>query len=159
MTKEAHVEELIRLLQLAPLEVEGGMVRETYATDRGSAIFYLLAGDGYSHFHRLKGDEMYHFYDGDPVELVELTAEGGVRVTILGRDLAAGQKIQHLVPAGNWQGSSLFRKDTGYALLGTTMWPGYSAEEYEHGDREELLSAYPDAAEQIVRLTGETKYR
>lgn len=159
MTKESYIEELIRTLQLAPLEAEGGMVRETYRGSLGSAIFYLLTGNGYSHLHRLQGDEMYHFYDGDPVELVELIPDGSVRVTVLGKDLAAGQKVQHLIPGGNWQGSCLLKKEDGYALLGTTMWPGYRNEEYEHGDREVLLSEYPEAEAYIMRLTGEPKYR
>ena len=159
MTTESYLEELIRTLKLVPLEVEGGMMCQTYASGLGSAIYYLLTGDGYSHFHRLQGDEMYHFYDGDPVELVELLPDGGVQVTVLGKDITAGQQVQHLVPGGNWQGSCLMKKDVGYALLGTTMWPGYRSEEYEHGEKETLLSAYPEAGEYIRRLTGETKYR
>ena len=158
-------EQVIELLGLVPLEGEGGLVLETYRsaakTDSGeaagTAILYMLRGDSFSHFHRLTGDEVYHFYLGDPVQLMELMPDGSVRKTILGRDIQNGERVQHLVPAGSWQGSSLLEGGR-WALLGTTMCPGYTQEGYEHGNAEELLQKYPSAAEEIRRLTGKVKY-
>ena len=149
MTGE-EAEKLIQLLGLEPLEEEGGLVRQTYVSpfrtaddkggsDRcGTAIYYMLRGEAFSHMHRLTGDEMYHFYLGDPVELLELFPDGTWSVTILGRDLQAGQKLQHLVKAGTWQGSRLV-KGGGGALLATTNWPGYTDASYTHGKAEELI--------------------
>lgn len=158
-----QVQQLIDLLGLQPLPGEGGMSAQTYISRQetggraiGTAIYYLLSGQAFSHLHRLEGDEMYHFYLGDPVRLVELLPDGSEKTTILGRDLANGQKVQHLVPAGHWQGSHLLQG--GFALLGTTMWPGYTQECYEHGDCLHLTEQYPQAAEDIRRLTGEAKY-
>jgi predicted cupin superfamily sugar epimerase len=153
------VQQIIDILQLQPLPREGGLVAPTYVSSflsdgqpAGTAIFYLLTGDAFSHLHRLAGDEMYHFYLGDPVELLELLPDGTWHQTLLGADLMSGQHLQHLVPAGNWQGSRL-ATTTGFALLGTTMWPGYRDSEYEHGERAALIRQYPAAADAIRQLT------
>ena len=154
-------EQVIEALGLVPLPVEGGLVLETYKSTAktadgetaGTAIYYMLHGDAFSHLHKLRGDEMYHFYLGDPVELVELTPDGECRKTILGSDLLGGEAIQHLVPAGNWQGSRLAEGGK-WALLGTSMCPGYSGEGYTHGDAEVLLKQYPSARREIMRLTS-----
>ena len=155
---------LIEQLGLSPLPGEGGMSLQTYLSDKtigdepgGTAIYYLLTGKAYSHLHRLTGDEMYHFYLGDPVELVELLPDGTVKTTILGQDILNGQKVQHLVPAGHWQGSRLVDGGS-FALMGTTMCPGYTDACYEHADEEALKKEYPQAKEAIERLTGEPIY-
>ncbi len=158
-------EEVIARLGLTPLSGEGGLCRQTYVSGvrteggeaAGTAIFYLLRGDSFSHLHRLTGDEVYHFYLGDPVELVELLPDGTARRTVLGGDIAAGQEVQHLVPAGNWQGSRL-AEGGAWALMGTTMCPGYTDEGYEHGDAEALLARYPQAAGEIRALTGRVRW-
>lgn len=156
-------QDVIRLLDMVPLEQEGGMVKETWKSKKtdqglsqGSAIYYLLEKGTFSHLHRLTGEEVYHFYMGDPVELCELRPDGSTKITVLGNNLLDGQIPQHVVEGGVWQGSRL--KDGGkWALLGTTMCPAYSEEEYEHGNRKELLEKYPDAAAYIERLTREEK--
>lgn len=160
------VEQIIQILGLEPLEQEGGLFRSTYRSpakvdgkDMGSAIYFMLTGKGYSHLHRLPTDEVYHFYDGDPVELLELLPDGSSRVTLLGRDICAGQEVQHVVPAGTWQGSHLAAGGR-YALMGTTMSPGFDGADYEHAEHpEELLRQYPQASALIQALTGETQYR
>ena len=154
-------EQVIEALGLVPETVEGGLYRSTYRSaaktydgkTAGSAIFYMLRGDAFSHLHKLSSDEMYHFYLGDPVELVELTPDGECKKTVLGSDLAGGESLQYLVPAGNWQGSCLAESGK-WALLGTTVWPGFSREGYEHADAETLLGLYPSARKEILRLTG-----
>ena len=159
------VQELIDALGLCPLEEEGGLHLQTYVSDRmldgqpaGTAIYYLLSGDAFSHMHKLTGDEVYHFYLGDPVELLELLPDGTCRTTILGQDVLGGQQVQHLVPAGNWQGSRLLAGGS-FALMGTTMCPGFTEECYEHGDSKTLSDLYPQAAEAIARLSGQVNYR
>ena len=155
---------IIRALGLEPLPREGGLTAQTYLSHfsidgqpAGTAIYYLLRGNAFSHLHRLTGDEMYHFYLGDPVELTQLLPDGSVTTTLLGGDIAAGQRPQLLVPAGVWQGSRLAPGGT-FALLGTTMCPGYTPACYRHGDPAELTRQYPRAAEIIARLTGEAAY-
>jgi len=163
-------EEIIRLLDLQPLPHEGGWYRETYrsplqlpvdvlaprysaARSGGTAIYYLLTPDTFSALHRLPTDEIFHFYLGDPVEMLQLgpTPKDGGRVLMLGSDILAGQQVQAVVPASVWQGSVL-RLGGAFALMGTTMTPGFDFADYEAADRDALSAAFPDFAEQIARL-------
>ena len=157
-------QEIAQLLNLSPLDQEGGMFRRTWESRElwqnkaaGSSIYFLLTANSFSHLHRLPSDEVYHFYLGDPVELTLLGPDGEVKKITLGRDLRAGQVPQAVAPAGWWQGSRLL-PDGQYALLGTTMSPGYVDEDYEHGDAAHLKTLYPSASEVIDRLTGEAIY-
>jgi hypothetical protein len=145
---------LIELLRLAPLPIEGGHFRQTWRSPAGSAIYYLLSDDpdSFSALHRLPTDEIYHFYLGDPVEMLMLHEDGRVERVTLGPDLLAGARVQHVVPHGVWQGSRL-RAGGRFALLGTTMAPGFEQQTYEGGLRDALIAAYPAAADAIHSLT------
>jgi predicted cupin superfamily sugar epimerase len=156
-------EEVIELLQLQPHPVEGGFFRETYRSAStlqrsdavrsiGTAIHYLLTPRTFSALHRLPGDEIFHFYLGDPVRMLRLWPDGSTRTVVLGTNLKLGQVPQLVVPGGVWQGSVLI--DGGqFALLGATMAPGFDYADYEAGDRAELRGRYPEAREMIERLT------
>lgn len=156
-----RAEDIVKKLGLEPLDREGGMYRGTYTSEEtlqgtpiGSAIYYFLTERSFSHLHRLSGDEVYHFYLGDPVELVELLPDGKWRLTRIGGDIENGQVPQHVVKKGTWQGSRLAPGGK-FALMGTTMAPGFTPECYEHGQAEALVKQYPEAEEWIRRLTGE----
>lgn len=123
----------------------------------GTAIYFLLTANSYSHLHRLPADEVYHFYLGDPVELHLIDPCGQVHRIVLGTDLANGQVPQAVAPAGWWQGSRVVPGGQ-YALLGTTMSPGYADEDYEHAGADALKTQYPNAAEVIDLLTGDPIY-
>ena len=159
-----ELQELIDKLGLVPLPVEGGMFRQTYVSEAiydgrpmGTAIYYLLSADAYSHLHLLDADEVYHFYLGDPVELYQLDNDGNLSLTILGQDILSGQQVQTTVPKGVWQGSRLAAGGK-WALLGTTMSPGYLDSGYTHAYGEKLASRYPQHAEIIRSLTGEARF-
>lgn len=135
--------EVISLLGLSPLQGEGGYFRETYRSvhrfaivgdtpDRSlaTAIYYLLTPESFSAMHRLRWDEVYHFYSGDPVELVRVQEDGMARGTILGPRLDLGHACQVVVPGGVWQGSRLCEGGC-WALLGTTMAPGFDFADWE----------------------------
>lgn len=159
------IEEIIKNLELKPLEEEGGMHRQTYVGGKNNdnkpvstAIYYLLTENSFSHLHRLPYDEIWHFYDGDTVDLFELLPDGSYRTIKLGSDVTKGEEPQRIVYAGAWMGARL--SDGGkYALLGTTMAPGYVHEDYEHGDREKLVTKYPEAKEEIKKYTGDPIYK
>lgn len=155
--------DVIRLLDLAPHPSEGGHFRETYRSretfepggpfagerSHSTAIYYLLTANTFSELHRLPGDEVFHFYLGSPVEMLELHPDGRSTVTVLGPDLKR-QAVQHVVPGGTWQGARLV--DGGaWALLGTTMAPGFAYEDYESGTAA-LVEAFPEERERIRAL-------
>jgi predicted cupin superfamily sugar epimerase len=154
-------EEVIAALGLEPHPLEGGFFRETYRTKQkvhgqerplATAIYYLLTPDTCSALHRLPGDELFHFYFGDPVRQLLLRPDGTGEIVTLGPDLLAGQRPQMLVPGGVWQGACL--ADGGrLALLGTTMSPGFAYPDYETADRAGILQQYPTFAAMIERLT------
>ncbi len=160
---DGDARDLIRLLQLRPLEIEGGWFRETYRSaaaissggarrSLATAIFYLLTPDTFSEIHRLPGDEIFHFYLGDPVEMLQLLPDRSIVRVTLGQDLTAGESLQVIAPGGAWQGARL-RPGGRYALMGTTMSPGFSYDDYERGERSALMGRYPPAAEEIRALT------
>jgi predicted cupin superfamily sugar epimerase len=158
-------ETLIAALDLRPLPREGGYYRETYRSPRQvvechnksvcTAMYYLLTPDTCSLLHRLPSDEIYHFYSGDPVELLLLDDQGGRRV-VLGPSLLDGQVPQLVVPAGTWQGS-LLQPGGWHALLGTTMAPGFEFSDWEGGNRAALSARFPEFAGLIARLTPEAE--
>ncbi len=169
--KKITVEALIRNLGLEVLPLEGGHFRQTYKADetvsvaepgreslllkpRSTAIIYLLSADpdSFSAIHSLPADEIYHFYLGDPVELLLLEQDGAGRVITLGHDVMSGQQVQFAVPAGVWQGSRLVPGGE-FALLGTTMAPGFIDGDYTPGERDFLIKQYPDRAGLITLLT------
>jgi hypothetical protein len=146
------------LLKLEPHPIEGGYFVETYQSALRipkallPAIYYLLTPDTFSALHKLPGDEIFHFYLGDPVETLQLHPDGRGEITVLGQDIAAGMRPQHVVRGGVWQGSRL-RSGGSYALLGTTMSPGFDYKDYETGSRETLTKLYPAYSKLIASLT------
>jgi predicted cupin superfamily sugar epimerase len=102
--------------------------------------------------HRLRSDEIFHFYLGDPVEMLQLWADGSSRVLQLGPSLAEGQVPQLVVPKGVWQGSRLIAGGA-FALLGCTVAPGFEFADYESGRLDALVSAYPEWRELLTALT------
>lgn len=158
MTKE----ELIEHYQMLP-HPEGGYYKETYRseidfdTKRGkrsasTAIHFLITQDSISHLHRLTSDEGWHFHLGDPLKILEITPEGKLIETTLGTDFKAGHKLQHIVPAGHWFGST----STGeYSFVGCTVSPGFDFEDFEMGNKEALSSEFPHLKELIEKYSLE----
>ncbi|NMR19254.1 cupin domain-containing protein [Cellulomonas fimi] len=150
MPTDVTAEEIVELLRLEPLPEEGGLYRQTYKDDHSTLIYYLLAGADFSALHVLDAVEVYHWYAGDPLELLLLEPDGSTARVLLGPDFRAGQRPQLVVPAGVWQGSS----STGsWTLIGTTMAPAFSWEAFRLGDRAELIRQYPGEAARIAALT------
>ncbi len=156
-------EEIKTLLGLEPHPVEGGWYRRTYTAAgtmdlergvraQGTAIYYLLEPGTFSEMHVLVTDEIFHFYLGDPVEMLQLLPDGGSAVLTLGADLQAGQQPQILVPAGVWQGTRLIG-DGKVALLGCTVIPGFDFADYQRGSHAELAAQWPGEAARIKALT------
>jgi len=161
-----NADEIIEILGLKPLPKEGGFFVETYRADESvnglpgrykderrafsTAIYYLLTPDSFSAMHRVRTDEIFHFYAGDRVEMLQLFNDGTGKVVGLGSDLEAGLRPQVVVPRETWQGARLV--DGGrFALLGATVAPGFEFSDFELGIRKDLLRLYP-GYERLIRL-------
>src|SRR5688500_14007189 len=143
-------EQVIDLLGLKPLPDEGGMFTQHFADEHSTAIYFLVRRDDFSAIHRLSGPEVYHFYLGDPIQMLLLYPGGRVERPVLGLDLVRGHRPAVAVPEGVWQGSECTGE---WSLVGATMAPGFRTEMFEMGVREELIAIYPEAASEISRLT------
>lgn len=163
---------IISCFNMQPLPIEGGVFVRTYLSAEtypgsslpsryhtvdhafGTAILMLFTeeADSFSALHRLKTDEVYHFYLGDPIELSLLYPDGAVRTIKMGQAVLKDESVQFTVPAGVWQGSRLCAGGK-YALFGTTMAPGYHDSDFEAAERETLLLQYPHEKERIHALT------
>ena|SRR5579859_4709519 len=165
-----NAEEIITLLNLKPHPKEGGFFAETYRADEavslsvlpsrytgprafGTCIYYLLTPLTISAMHRLQSDEIFHFYLGNPVEMLQLLPDGTGKTVTLGPDLQAGMTPQVIVPRSVWQGSRLVPGGK-FALFGCTVAPGFDFADYEHGRREDLIKSHPRFREKIVGLTN-----
>jgi predicted cupin superfamily sugar epimerase len=173
-------EKIIELLNLKPLQNEGGFFRETWRSSDtvpenalperypdsksfGTAIYYLLTPDTFSRLHRLPTDEVLHFYLGEAVEMLMLFQDGSSEIVILGHNIEDGEFVQVVIPKGTWFGARIKPGGIGliggtdaggFALMGTTMAPGFDFSDYESDDRNSLPDRYPDREELIKSLTG-----
>ena len=164
-------EEIIAWLKLKPHPKEGGFFSETWRAGEtipanvlpsrysgprsfGTCIYYLLTPPTFSAMHRLQSDEVFHFYLGDPLEMLQLWPDGTGKMVVLGPDLLAGMQPQVIVPRGVWQGARLIAGGE-YALLGCTVAPGFDYADYEHGRRSDLIGSHPQFREKIMALTVE----
>jgi predicted cupin superfamily sugar epimerase len=163
-------EEVKKRLGLRPHPREGGWYVRTWESEElveleryagprrtSTAIYYLLEPGTFSEMHVLQSDEIFHHYLGGAVEMLQLFADGSSKVTVIGKDIAAGQKPQHVVRRGVWQGSRLLRTAEStaedFALLGCTVSPGFEFEDYRDASAEELIARWPAEAEMIRALT------
>ena len=166
-----NLEQIIKFFNLKPLPLEGGLYRQTYKSDEvitksalparyssdrvfGVAIYYLLTSDSdsFSALHCLLTEEIWHFYLGDPVEMLLLYPEGRSRIIKLGQDVLNGQHVQFVVPRYVWQGARLITGGC-FAFMGTTMAPGYDYKDVTFGKSDQLIKHYPDQATIIKCLT------
>lgn len=126
---------------------------ENFAAERpvASAIYYLLPATQFSALHRIKSDELWHFYAGGGLKIYVITPEGELKILRLGLDLVQGEQPQQLVPAGYWFGASVAQGE--YVLVGCTVAPAFDFADFELGKRAELLAAYPQHTALIEFLT------
>jgi predicted cupin superfamily sugar epimerase len=171
MSDQLSADEVKRVLGLRPHPREGGWYVRTWESQEmialprftggrrtSTAIYYLLEPGTFSEMHVLASDEVFHHYLGGAVEMLQLFEDGSSAVTVIGKDIAAGQVLQHVVPRGVWQGSRMLASGSGpqatgeWALLGCTVSPGFEFEDYRDAGAEELVARWPGEAERIRGL-------
>lgn len=152
-------EELIRTLRLAP-HPERGWFAETYRSplvsggrNASTAIYFLLsAAQPGTYLHRLKSDELFHLYEGGPLDVLLLAPDGTHATPVLGLDLACGERPQIVIPAGTWFAAEL-REGASHCLFGCTVAPGFDFADFELAEGPELAARWPAASDRIRRLT------
>lgn len=157
-------EEIIEILDLEPLTLEGGYFRETYRSrdiiaaealpprynaphNVSTCIYYLITPDCTSALHRIATDEIFHFYLGDPVEMVIVHSDENLEKCIIGSDIKSSQVPQKVVPANLWQGARLCPGGK-FALMGTTVSPGFEYAELEIANQDDLIQ-FPKSADYL----------
>ncbi len=155
----------INKLELAT-HIEGGAFKEIYRSpvltplsalpngftgDRNfcTSIYFLLQQHQFSAFHKIKSDEVWHFYYGDTLIVYEIDQQGHVIEHRLGCDPENNESFQCVIPAGNWFAARLAPGGE-YALAGCTVSPGFDFTDFNLAKQEELIAAYP-AHEQLIK--------
>lgn len=148
---------------------EGGYFRELYRSsekikeenlpsrfkgDRcfSTSIYFLLEGNQVSKFHRIKSDEIWHFYDGSSVRIYILDQKGKLNTVTLGKELSTGELFQTVIGHGNWFAAEVIDK-TSYCLVGCDVSPGFDYNDFELADRNKLLTKFPQHRELIINFT------
>jgi predicted cupin superfamily sugar epimerase len=158
----------INRLELAP-HPEGGYYRQSYrsalilesdglpvafagARPSSTAIYFLLQGEDFYAFHRLRSDEMWHFYCGSPLVVEVIDPRGQLSHLHLGSDAEAGETFQGVVEAGCWFASHLLEGGS-FALVGCTVSPGFDFADFEMAKRSQLETLYPEHRQLIRQFT------
>jgi len=164
-----NAEALIKTLNLKK-HPEGGYYKETYKSDElikqaslperfhgdrsfSTAIYFLLTKKDISAFHKIKQDELWHFYYGDPLTIHMINQEGVYSYIKLGQNLIEGETLQAVVKAGTYFGAEVNNKTNYYSLAGCTVAPGFNFADFEMPARKKLLDLFPEHEEIIIKLT------
>ncbi len=165
-------EQIIDLLKLEPNDTCGFMVQtyrsphdvtpeslpDSFKSSRalGSVLYFMVARDTRTVMHRIRSDQMYHHYLGDPLEVILLYPDGNYEIVVVGNDLTAGMRPQLLIPGSTFHMSRVRRPMVfGYALLGTTAWPDVEVRDVELGEMGQLTAKYPYLAADIRTFMGD----
>jgi predicted cupin superfamily sugar epimerase len=157
--------QLIQHYSLTP-HPEGGWYKQTYKSEEfiaadalpnrfgadrvfSTAIYFLLENENFSAFHRIKSDECWHFYAGDPLMIYVIQENGELKTIYLGNDINKGQAFQFVVPANCWFASQP-APGSRFCFMGCTVAPGFDFEDFELADASALISLYPEY-ENIIR--------
>lgn len=167
MVPKMNVDQIIKHLNLSP-HIEGGYggifyqdqgiipvenLPSCYESNRtyGNAIYFLLPKDTKSIIHRIKMNEVWHFYLGNPLKLFIFSPDGHVKEVVLGNNLLDGNQLTYVVPKMHWVGALPMGPD--FSLVGCFTSPGFEKEDWEKGERDKLINDYPHAKDIISVLT------
>jgi predicted cupin superfamily sugar epimerase len=164
--------DILRLLGLEP-NATCGFVRVTFVSARavapgglgapfeegralGSALYFMVTPGAPVRLHRIRNDQLYHFYLGDPLEVFLLYADGSSERVVVGPDLAAGERVQLLIPGGTFHTARLV--GSGRWFLGaSTEWPGVDPADVEIGDLEAIAGRYPAVAAELRAIAASVR--
>jgi uncharacterized protein len=138
------------------LKLSASQLPEHFSSTTGrhlcTHIYFLLEKEQFSALHRIQSDELWHFYAGDSLIIYEIETSGNLVTHVLGTDPEKNQQLFTYVKAGSWFGAAL-PADSGFALVGCTVSPGFDYDDFEMADRETLAHQYPRHCALIKSLT------
>lgn len=166
MNKKAK--EYVDKLQLK-VHPEGGYFSEVYRSEElikvnhlperynssrsfSTSIYFMLEENQFSSFHRLKSDELWHFYDGTALTIIVINEKGLLDTIRLGNDLNKSETFQTVIKKNSWFAAELIDKNS-FALIGCTVSPGFDFDDFELGNRNDLVKEFPQYEEVIVKFT------
>ena len=150
---------------------EGGFFCETYRSDEiilrsslddrysgqrsvSTSIYFLIEENQFSAFHKIKSDELWHFYDGSAIKLYLISEEGKLEIKVLGININKNELPQITIPKNIWFAAEPIEKDS-YTLVGCTVAPGFDFNDFELGEQKDLLQNFPQHKDLIIRYTRE----
>jgi len=172
MTSELTTDDIRSLLKLEP-NATCGYVRVTFLSRQtiapgglpapfangrplGSALYFLVTPVAPVRLHRIRNDQLYHYYLGDPLEVFLLHSDGRAERVIVGPDLRAGQRVQLLIPGNTFHTARLIRQ-VGWFLGASTEWPGVVPADVEIGNLDELTGKYPSIAADLRAIADSVR--
>jgi len=169
MAGDLTAEEIVRSLDLQP-NATCGFVRVTFLSKQaiapgglpapfadgrplGSALYFVVTPEAPVRLHRIRNDQLYHYYLGDPLEVFLLHADGGTERVIVGPDIRAGQRVQLLIPGNTFHTARLIGQRRWF-LGASTEWPGVVPADVEIGNLDELAAKYPSVAPDLRAIAA-----
>ncbi len=164
---ESYIDYVMKL-NLIP-HPEGGFYKEVYRSDEtvnknslperydgdrnfGTSIYYLLPKGCFSSFHKLKSDEIWHFYVGSPIYIYLLKPESYLQTVKLGNNISNNEVLQFTVLKDTWFAAAP-GIDYDFSLIGCTVFPGFSFNDFELASRDELIKSFPEHKDLIETYT------
>ena len=149
----------VRVTFLSQQTIAPGGLPAPFADGRplGSALYFLVTPEAPVRLHRIRNDQLYHYYLGDPLEVFLLHADGSAERVIVGPDLRAGQRVQLLIPGNTFHTARLVRP-MGWFLGASTEWPGVVPADVEIGNLAELAGKYPSVAADLQAIAESARH-
>lgn len=143
-----YYREIYRSAEMFTTEYPGRRKKRNYST----SIYFLLDGKQVSKFHKLRSDELWHFYDGSSVLIHIIDEDSSYKKMSVGKNLSSGDVYQTVIKKNCWFAAEVIDKKS-FALVGCTVSPGFDFSDFEFGDRETLINKYPDLKNLILQFT------
>jgi uncharacterized protein len=173
MADDLTADELLKLLQLEP-NATCGFVRVSFSSKQslakgtlsapfederplGSALYFMVTPGAPVRLHRIRNDQLYHYYLGDPLETILLHGDRSIERVIVGPDLRRGHRVQLLIPGNTFHTARLMGRSRWF-LGASTEWPGVIPADVELGKLEELVSKYPAAAADLRAIAASVQH-
>ena len=173
MNNDLNADEILKLLDLQP-NATCGFVRVSFVSKHaigkgglpapfedqrplGSALYFMITTVAPVRLHRIRNDQLYHYYLGDPIETILLHSDGSFEKIIVGPDLRVGQRLQLLIPGNTFHTARLLGRQRWF-LGASTEWPGVIPADVELGQLEELANKYPAVAPDLRAIAASEQH-